>query len=112
VRVSKVRGTDNNSSVKDSAVGPTERHFHSEPAILPIFVQVSSLGVLKTKILASRKPRNMHILPDSCAEPDSYTIRLEPTRSVFKESFSHPQVVTVGFSLRPRITNSVCGALA
>jgi hypothetical protein len=44
VRVSKLRGTDNNSSVKDSAVAPTERHFHSEPAILPIFVQMSSLG--------------------------------------------------------------------
>ena len=45
VRVSKLGGTDNNSSGKDSAVGPTERHFHSEPAILPIFVQISSLGV-------------------------------------------------------------------
>jgi hypothetical protein len=30
---------------KDSALGPTERHFHSEPAILPILVQVSSFGV-------------------------------------------------------------------
>jgi hypothetical protein len=29
---------------KDSAIGPTERHFHSEPAILPILVQMSSLG--------------------------------------------------------------------
>jgi len=44
VRVSKLRGTDNNSSVKDSAVGPTERYFHSEPAILPLFVQMSLLG--------------------------------------------------------------------
>jgi hypothetical protein len=29
---------------KDSAIGPTERHFHSEPAILPILVQMSSVG--------------------------------------------------------------------
>jgi len=39
VWVSNLRVTDDNSSGKDSAVGPTERHFHSEPAILPIFVQ-------------------------------------------------------------------------
>jgi hypothetical protein len=25
-----------------SAIGPTERHFHSEPGILPILVQMSS----------------------------------------------------------------------
>jgi hypothetical protein len=29
---------------QDSLIGPTERHFHSEPAILPILVQMSSLG--------------------------------------------------------------------
>lgn len=29
---------------KDSTIGPTERHFHSEPVILPILVQMSSLG--------------------------------------------------------------------
>lgn len=29
---------------QDSATGSTERHFHSEPAILPVLVQMSSLG--------------------------------------------------------------------
>jgi hypothetical protein len=49
VRVSKLRGADNNSSVKGSAVGITERHFRSEPAILPIFVQMSSLSVAESE---------------------------------------------------------------
>jgi hypothetical protein len=29
---------------KDCAIDPTERHFHREPAILPILVQISPLG--------------------------------------------------------------------
>ena len=29
---------------KDCAIDPTERHFHREPAILPILVQMSPLG--------------------------------------------------------------------
>jgi hypothetical protein len=28
---------------KDCAIDPTERHFHGEPAILPVVVQMSSL---------------------------------------------------------------------
>ena len=33
---------DDKTSARISAIGPTERHFHSEPGILPILVQMSS----------------------------------------------------------------------
>ena len=35
---------------QDSATGPTERHFHREPAILPILVQMLSLGAAQDQI--------------------------------------------------------------
>jgi hypothetical protein len=43
-------------------------------AILPISCKCRRRTILKTKILVFRKPRNMHILPDSCSEPFCATI--------------------------------------
>ena len=42
---------------QDSAIGPTERHFHSEPGILPILVQMSSLAAAQDQKCAFRETR-------------------------------------------------------
>jgi hypothetical protein len=46
---------------QESAIGPTERHFHSEPGILPILVQISSLAAAQDQNVRFQKPaQNEH----------------------------------------------------
>jgi hypothetical protein len=54
---------------QDSALGPTERHFHSELGILPISVNVVVGRLHKTKMCVSRNPRRTNIFTDCRAEP-------------------------------------------
>src|ERR1019366_7844106 len=52
---------------QDSAIGPTERHFHSEPGILPILVQMSSLAAAEDQNVRFQKPvQNEHFYRLSC----------------------------------------------
>src|SRR5437016_14338538 len=57
-------------SGKDSAIGPTERHFHSESRNSAHSGANVVVGCCtRPKSLFSRKPRRMHTLTDCCAEP-------------------------------------------
>jgi hypothetical protein len=52
---------------QDSAIGPTERHFHREPGFLPILVQISSLAAAQDQNVRFEKPaQNEHFYRLSC----------------------------------------------
>jgi hypothetical protein len=61
---------------QDSAIGPTERHFHSELGILPISVRMLSLALHKTKMCVSRNPRRTNTFTDCRAEPKKSQVSL------------------------------------
>jgi hypothetical protein len=52
---------------QDSAMGPTERHFHSELGILPILVRMLSLAAAEDQNVRFQKPtQNEHFYRLSC----------------------------------------------
>ena len=52
---------------QDAAIGPTERHFHSEPQILPILLQMSCLAAARDENMVLQKPaQNEHFSRLSC----------------------------------------------
>jgi hypothetical protein len=52
---------------QDSAIGPTERHFHSELGILPILVRMLSLAAAQGQNVRFQKPaQNEHFYRLSC----------------------------------------------
>jgi hypothetical protein len=68
VRVSKLAGTATIFG-QDSAVGPTERHFHSELGILPILLRMLSFAAAQDQMCVSRNPRRTNTFTDCRAEP-------------------------------------------
>ena len=66
VRVSKLGGRATIFG-QDSAIGPTERHFHSELGILPILVRMLSLAAAQDQNVRFQKPaQNEHFYRLSC----------------------------------------------
>ena len=52
---------------QDAARGPTERHFHSEPGILPILMRILSLAAAQDQNVRFQKPtQNEHCYRLSC----------------------------------------------
>jgi hypothetical protein len=52
---------------QDAARGPTERHFHSEPGILPILMRILSLAAAQDQNVRFQKPtQNEHFYRLSC----------------------------------------------
>jgi hypothetical protein len=52
---------------QDAVIGPTERHFHSEPQILPILLQVPCLAAAHDENMRLQKPaQNEHFYRLSC----------------------------------------------
>src|SRR6266851_2330964 len=52
---------------QDAARGPPERHFHSEPGILPILIRILSLAAAQDQNVRFQKPaQNEHFYRLSC----------------------------------------------
>ena len=64
---------------QDAARGPTERHFHSEPGILPILMRILSLAAAQDQNVRFQKPaQNEHFYRLSCRARFVLAFRRQP----------------------------------